>query len=211
MIETDTIKIHIIKTDVVEFIEDECGEKELLTLATSIRKMSKPVAQQWIRLNKPSWPQWVVDEMLLTCRETGSIDGNTTTYADKMVEYEIRRQFCAAAWCLGASWHQMGDLFGSSRASIQASTIKVLPSAIRDTIVRPRISLERLSDLLSTYKYILSEIDRDTIRRMTPMSLAALITETVVRTVGDTTEADEMHEGIQSRIPSKPPSSSIDK
>jgi hypothetical protein len=57
-----------------------------------------------------------------------------------------RRVFIAAAWIAGASWNQLGALFGIARQSVQQQADRVFPAHLRALLdaKRMKLSYERL-------------------------------------------------------------------
>lgn len=67
---------------------------------------------------------------------------------------ERRARFFAAAWMCGASWSQLGSLYGVSRYTTMDAANKWLPPQERELIKRkrPKLTHERLSAMYEWYK-----------------------------------------------------------
>lgn len=67
----------------------------------------------------------------------------STLYEEVMRGHRVRAQFIAGAWLAGASWNQLGQLFGVKRQSIMSSANRLLPNGAER--MKARLSQESVA------------------------------------------------------------------
>ena len=186
--------IVVLSPETIEFL----GKKDV-DVIPKLKKLALNEGQMWIKLNRPTWPDWVVADMLRLCKQHNDIFA--VKQIDTATKHRIRQKFCVAAWMLGASWASIGALFGVRRESIMSSVNKILPASIRATTKRySNISFARLEEIYIGYNRLIEATSVDDVLRLDYAILITLIDGAAPEP--DVLGSGTLSEGTQSRIPS---------
>lgn len=93
---------------------------------------------------------------------------------------KFRGKFAACAWYLGASWAQLGGLYGIRRESIMAQANKWLPPHQRQGLTRERISYEHLSEIRDAWDDLFRTRPA-LIQRLDVIKLAVIVSQLAIR------------------------------
>lgn len=93
---------------------------------------------------------------------------------------KFRGKFVACAWYLGASWSQLGGLYGIRRESIMAQANKWLPPHRRQGLDRQRISYEHLSEIQDAWD-TLFRTRPALIQRLDVVKLSIIVSQLAIR------------------------------
>jgi len=149
---------------------------ELLATAEvlQLRRMTVPAAQLWLSQFKPDMSTEAREDVLAMVQ---SLDRNgyvaPATSRDSWKSQ--RNKFITAAWLAGASWYQLGQLFGVARETVRQGAMRVMSNADRAALRKPNtISWERLSAMRDAFAHMY-EIDSDALRAMNVSVLATML------------------------------------
>lgn len=126
-----------------------------ITDIVRLRAMHKTEARKYL-LNKYQLSPYELEQALGITKPDEQINlASAMTDYQKKLQGDMRRAvFCAAAWIAGASWQQLGSLFGVQRQSIMSSVGRILAPGTRQSmrISAQAPSLETLSAWLNWFQ-----------------------------------------------------------
>lgn len=155
--------------------------QEVLT----IRRMSPSVALKWLRGNRPDLPPTAIDDLMGMCE---SVFSEKVAEKDNASDWKsMRSQFITAAWIVGASWYQIGQLFNITRQTARDASLRKMTNADRSAMrMNNVVSWERLSAMRDSFIQMYED-DSAALRAMDVSTIAKQLWELSDR-LGDESE-----------------------
>jgi hypothetical protein len=133
-----------------------------MTEVTAFRRMpSLPAALLLIQKNRPDLDREAQEDILLLVEDAikSRVFSLVKTTTNKIPPNMSRSIFLAAAWINGASWGQLGSIFGVSRQTLMRSVERILPPDNRQALrLRNHVAFEQVSEMHDKFKNIVNDL-----------------------------------------------------